>query len=540
MFNNENILNRNINLGKKKEILNKKSKSKKLKSNHPFRETWRKIHRWIGLIITIFVLNFAFSGIILNHREEVSFIDIPRNWMPLDYQYMNWNNASVKSILHSTKGTFIYGNIGIWKKNGKQFQDFNKGFPKGADNRNIHSMLETSNGNLYAGTLMGFYKFNNKIGEWQKVVLPSKEQRVVKLLEKDGIVYALTRSNIIAIKETSKSKVYDTIQIPEPSNYKKETSLFETLWQIHSGEVFGILGKLFMDFIGIVFIFLVISGLIKWYYPKTFKKIKESPKLLFKRKKVMKFNLKWHNKLGLWLGIILLISALTGIFLRPPLLILIAEENVGQIPMTNLDQDNPWFDKLRNITWSEESKKWIIATNESLYFVNENFHDNPVKINNHPPISVMGVNVLEQMETEGILVGSFAGLFLWYPKEGLVLDYVLKKPAESIVQSGPPIGAFAVSGYGFDENGKEYYFDYNMGAIPLNSNSFFTKMPTQIIENAKISLWNAMLEFHTARIFKALVNDFYILIVPLSGLLIAITVISGIIIWFWVYKGKNL
>lgn len=540
MLNNENILNRNINLGKNKEILNAKSKSNKLKSKHPFRELWRKIHRWVGLLTSLLILNFAISGIILNHREEVSFIDISRKWMPLDYQYMNWNNASIKSILHSTKGTFIYGNIGIWKKNGRQFQDFNKGFPRGADNRNVHTMLSTSNGNLYAGTLMGFYIFNDEMGEWQKVVLPSKEQRVVKLLEKDGIVYALTRSNILKINETVKGKVYDIIQIPEPSNHKKEISLFETLWQIHSGEVFGMPGKLFMDFIGIVFIFLVISGLIKWYYPKTFKKIKESPKLLFKRKKVMKFNLRWHNKLGLWLGIILLISALTGIFLRPPLLILIAEEKVGQIPMTHLDQDNPWFDKLRNITWSEESKKWIVATNESFYYVDEKFKDKPIEIKNQPPISVMGVNVLEQMENGGILVGSFAGLFLWYPEDGLIFDYVLKKPAEPRMQVGSPIGAFAVSGYGFDEKGKEYYFDYNMGAIPLNSNQFFSKMPNEIIENSKMSLWNAMLEFHTARIFKALVKDFYILIVPLSGLLISITIISGIIIWFLVYKGKKL
>ena len=136
-----------------------------------------------------------------------------------------------------------------------------------------------------------------------------------------------------------------------------------------------------MDFIGIVFIFLVISGFVKWYFPKTFKKIKKNPSLLLKWKRSLKFNLKWHNKLGLWLSLFLLLSAVTGIFLRPPLLILIADEKVGQIPMTHLDQENPWFDKLRNITWSKDIEKWIIATNESLYLINENFDGNAIKIN---------------------------------------------------------------------------------------------------------------------------------------------------------------
>lgn len=512
----------------------------KAKFKHPYREFWRKIHRWFGLFISLLVLNFAISGIILNHREELATFHIPRIWMPQDYQYVNWNNAAVKSIAHTTKGSFIYGNIGIWKKEGTKIIDFNFGLPSGADYRNIHTMIESSTGFLYAGTFMGFYRFDSKNYRWQKIQLPTKEQRVVKLIVKGGELYALTRSRIVEIKEIKNELSFRIIELKAPIGYTKEVSLFETLWQIHSGEIFGMPGKLFMDLIGLVFIFLVISGLIKWYLPKTFKSMKNNLGKLKKCKKNLKFNLRWHNKFGLYFGSILIISALTGMFLRPPLLILIATDKISQIPFTNLDQNNPWYDKLRNITWSEEANQWIFATNESLYYVDTEFASYPCLIKNHPPVSVMGVNVLETSEDGGVLVGSFSGLYLWYPQTSLIYDYVLKQPAKIQTQAGPPIGSFAVSGYGFDDLGKEYYFDYNIGAVPLNSQSFFPKMNKEIIENSKMSLWNAMLEFHTARIFKAIVSDLYILIVPLSGLLIAVTAISGLIVWFWIYKGKKL
>ena len=539
----EYIFTRNINSTESspsKRIIQSKAKVKKVKSKHPFRELWRWMHRWIGLIISIFLLIFAISGIILNHREELSFLDVPRAWMPSEYHYINWNNAAVKSILHTKQGVFVYGNIGVWKKVGDKFINFNYGFPRGADNRNVHSMIESPKGSIFAATLLGFYQLDSKLNKWTKVNLPTVEQRIVKLVKKEGIIYALTRNRVIKIIEDNDKLYFDVLEIKEPVGYEKKVSLFDTLWQIHSGEIFGLPGKLFMDFIGLVFIILVISGFIKWYYPKLFKSQKIKSSKLQQKKQWLRFNLRWHNRLGLWFGVILIISAITGMFLRPPMLILIANSKVSPLPHTNLNQNNPWHDKLRNITWSDNYQKWIFATNEKLYLVDKDFLTNPIEIKYHPPISVMGVNVLEQTEYGGILVGSFSGLFLWYPSTNLILDYVQKKPAEIVLASGPPIGMFAVSGYGWDEFGKEYYFDYNLGAIPLNSNKFFAKMSNEILENSKMSLWNAMLEFHTGRIFKAVVDDFYILIVPLVGLLTAITSISGLILWFWIYKGKKI
>jgi hypothetical protein len=521
-------------------IENSKTRTSKRPSKHKFRKLFKKTHRYLGLALSILILNFAISGIILEHRNFFSTFDIPRKILPTDYQFRNWNNAAVKGNIQLQQNiNLIYGAIGVWKEENGNFQDFNQGFPKGADNYNIQSLYKSNQGNLYAGTLFNFYFYNQNKKVWQKMQLPTKEQRVVKILENNGKIYLLTRSNFITMNDNIDQPNFQIKQLKAPFNYKKQNSLFQTLWQIHNGSVFGIVGRFFMDLMALVFIFLVITGIIKWYFPKTYKKIAAINKSkLISRKKLVLQSLHWHNKVSLWTIAFLIISTVTGMFLRPPLLILIADSKVAQINGTHLSQDNAWYDRLRNFVFF--NNKIIFATDEEMYSVNEDFSTKPIKFNEQPPISVMGVNVLENKGNDGILVGSFTGLFLWDPVTNQVFNYVTKAPYIPVETSGPPVGDFKVSGFGKFANNKEYYFDYDLGAVPLNSDKFYYKMPNQIINESKISLWNLALEFHTARIFQAIIGDFYILIIPLGGLLIFFTLISGLIVWFLLYYGKKL
>ena len=140
---------------------------------------FRKYHKWFSLVATIFILFFAVSGIILNHRELLSGIDIGRKWLPGNYRYNNWNLASVKGSLElSPDSVLIYGNIGVWLTDGsyKNFHDFNTGFPNGIDNRKISSIAVVSGTDLFAGSLFGLYHFQGD--HWEKVSLPVKESRL--------------------------------------------------------------------------------------------------------------------------------------------------------------------------------------------------------------------------------------------------------------------------------------------------------------------------------------------------------------------------
>jgi len=98
----------------------------------------KKYHKWLGLILTVFILFASVSGIILNHRKALSGIDVRRTLLPKEYHYHNWNNAAVKGTEKiNNDSVLIYGNIGIWLTDSSfsKFSDFNKGFPKGIDNR---------------------------------------------------------------------------------------------------------------------------------------------------------------------------------------------------------------------------------------------------------------------------------------------------------------------------------------------------------------------------------------------------------------------
>ena len=123
-------------------------------------------------------------------------------------------------------------------------------------------------------------------------------------------------------------------------------------------------------------------------------------------------------------------------------------------------------------------------------------------------------------------------------RDGVPRDHLSGKYSEINNSRSKPFGEEMVAGYLKLENGNSVYFDYNKGAISLN-NLEMPPMPLEIIEKSPMSWWNFALEVHTGRIFKPLIGDFYILIIPLFGIFGTLLVISGIIVWIKLYARKN-
>ena len=124
---------------------------------------FKKYHKWLGIILTIFILFFSISGIILNHRGLISVIDVNRKYLPKEYHYKNWNNAAVKGTEKiNNDSILIYGNIGIWLTDSLfcRFSSFSSGFPKGIDNKKICKIYENSRGDLFTGTFFGLFQFD--------------------------------------------------------------------------------------------------------------------------------------------------------------------------------------------------------------------------------------------------------------------------------------------------------------------------------------------------------------------------------------------
>ncbi len=219
-------------------------------------------------------------------------------------------------------------------------------------------------------------------------------------------------------------------------------------------------------------------------------------------------------------------------FLRPPLLAFIGNSRVGKIPYTELATSNPWFDQLRRIYYDQDINRFIVVTMDGFYYSDDNFKTELKQYLFQPPASVMGVTVFEKIDSYKYLVGSFEGLFTWNSQSGEITDYIKKQLYTAPSDRGRPIGDFLVSGFTRDFKNQEYYFDYNLGAVNINGEQRFVALPEKVIRNAPMSLWNVALEIHTGRIYQSIIGDFYVLIVPLTGIFVLFILISGFIVWF--------
>ena len=495
---------------------------------------WKWIHRWFSIVLGIILIFWAISGILLNHRDLISNIQISRDYLPASYRIHNWNNATVRSAYRvNDTSVIIYGNIGIWVCDPEfnHFEPFMEGLPKGIDPVRTMKVVGTESGKLFAATQSGLYERNGLTGTWKQIDLQSHDSRVMDLYLKSDSLIALSRSNVYIIKNFDDDKTVKSIQLKSSTTDDGKAGLFRTLWVIHSGELLGMAGKLMVDFLALALVFLIITGYIYFFFPGWIKRRKRKSLMVEKQQIVTKFSIKWHNKAGLWLGGFLIITVFTGMFLRPPMLIMIANARVAKIPFSILDDPNSWHDKLRVIAYDSAQSQWLLGTNEGIYTIDNQFSESPKILENLPPLSVMGINVFEALSDGYFLVGSFNGLFLWHPERGEIIDFISGQTPVKKSHTGSPIGEHLISGL-IRMGDKFLIFDYNKGLITNN-----LPMPDKI-RATPMPLWNFALEVHTARIFEPFIGAFYLLIIPLLGLMTLLILVSGFIIYL--RKGKKV
>jgi hypothetical protein len=502
-------------------------------------KTFRFMHRWLGITAILFILLFAVSGIVLNHRSFFSVVDINRKYLPKTYSFQNWNLAAVKSATPVGKDSLlIFGNTGIWLTDStfSAYKPFHNGLTRGADNRRTHAILKTDNGMILAGTMAGLYYLEHDT--WKRIHMPVKEKRITGMTETYDGIWVMTRSHLLRMKDPGNTFEIEEIQLPYPIDFKRETSMFRALWVIHSGEILGLPGKLFTDIMGLIMIFLCISGIVWFMAPDVMRSLRK--KFLARKRfaRLNRFSLKWHNKLGIWTLIFMIVLTITGMFLRPPLLIPIVQKSFPAIKHTILDHPNPWHDKLRDIKYDRLAGKFLLSTSSGFYYANPDFNDSLRRVPFQPPISVMGINVFEQPEDGVFITGSFSGIHRWIPSAMQVHDFITGLPVAPVRGMAHPFGNIPVAGY-IHTGDREYLFDYNAGIFSLNRNNPIPRMPDEMVNNSNLALWNLALEVHTGRFYSFFLGDYYILFIPLMGLVILIILVSGGVLWFKNYKRQK-
>lgn len=535
--------------------------------------TWKKYHRWLGLVLSVFMLVFCVSGIILNHREAFSGCEVSRKWLPASYHIKNFNNGVVKgtvvkkSAAHSLSSencdsVLAYGCAGVFLTDSRlsTWQDFNAGLPESIDERNVRHVVKAKDGSLWCAALRDVYRYDENSYRWKKVELPGNEERIMDVaLAKDSMtVVALTRSRVFTIvpfvqygeivkigKSSSETYRVESKIIPAPKKYEPKTTLFKLVWHLHSGEFFGLPGKLVVDAIALVLIVLSITGILLFILPYGIRRAKKlAAKARMKRLgKQFAWNMKWHNKIGYVTIVLTLWIAITGMCLRPPLMVPLV---LSKLPQAVGEGGNVWQDKLRAIRWDAVQGDWLVSTSEGFLRVDEDFSQAPKMLPDDecPKLSPMGVTVWESDGKGGWIVGSFRGIYRWNPVNhslNQILDYFTGKPSEET--SMIPISDNLVCGYSEDFlGGKPLVFDFAKGvedakgqAVALCNDEPKTSrneesMSDLICETAPMSLWNVALELHVGRCYSPFLGPLSDLFVFLSGLLITLVLLSGYII----------
>lgn len=502
--------------------------------------SFKVFHRWLGVVAAFFIIMFAVSGIILNHRNFFSPLSVSRNFLPADYKLGNWNLGAVKSTTPIGNDTLLlFGNIGVWLTDYdfSFFEPLKKGFKKGIDNQKIFQVLHTPAGNTYAATLSGLYYL--KDDSWKIIPLPVEETLVRGLTMRGDTLCVLTRSHLILGIDNPSSPALISHRLPQPLDYKARTSLFRALWVIHSGEILGLPGKILVDIMGIILIILCITGIIWFVAPDLMRALRNHIKTRKRLTKLNRFSIRWHNILGIWAAIFLTITALTGIFLRPPLLITIITSDIANIRGTILDNPNPWHDKLRDLQYDMLTGEFIFSTSEGFYKCDAMLKGPMLRMEVQPPISIMGINVFEQPSPGEFITGSFSGLYSWKPSEGVAYDMITGLAVNAGRGLAHPFGSLPLSGYICTPHGNEFAFDYNAGVLSLSQHSLFPAMPQAIKQQTPIPLWNLALEVHTGRFYSFIFGKFYILFIPIAGLVILSIIISGVVLWIRNNKRKK-
>lgn len=460
------------------------------------RTAWKKQHKWLGIVFCFFMLMFCLSGIVLNHRAAVSGVNVSRKWLPARYRYSEWNGGLMRGTTpyvetDSSISILVYGTGGIWQTDSTAsfFADFNKGMPVGADYRQIRNVVQTVDRELFAVAIFSLYRYGGKDSGWQWVSLPKEDDEMLTdaVCRNDTLIVA-GRSHLYLSLAPYTS--FEKIRLREPDGYRGEVSLFRTVWMLHSGELFGTAGRLFVDAIALVLVVLCVTGLIYWlsngYMRRKRSKGEKTPTAL----RITRISYLWHDKIGRATIVLTLFISVTGWCLRPPVMIVMALNRIPVIPGTVLDSPNPWHDKLRMIRYDDSCGDWLLSTSDGFYSL-ENLRDIPVRINHAPPVSVMGLNVFENGNSGEWLCGSFSGMFIWDRAGQTVADYFTREPAAG--SSGPPFGKQPISGYSRDFAGREFTVDYYRGTDAIIQPAEFEMLP--------MSLWNLALEVHSGRIY---------------------------------------
>lgn len=490
----------------------------------------RWLHKYVGLVLSLYFVWMAASGILLNHTDMIEGISCPLTIMGEEHLYRNWSRGACRGAAFSESEVgvaYLYGKEGVWltDDDGRSFRPLNEGLPRASAQRDVRTMLACARGVLLAGGSSGLWVARR--GEaWRRVRLEPDLGGIVKLLAVNERVVALTDSGAFAarIDGLAQAPVFAPLALARPPDPGDEQiGGVEFVLGVHSGEVLGLPGKLLMDMAGLALVFLAVSGFAMWHAPwRGWLNRRFGVRRPRARPALLRFLNRYHRSVGVWAAALAATSVITGLLLCIPLVMMLSGKSVSATFAPGLRSDNPWHGHIQNALYDDRRETIVIAADgywEAPADLSEPF----ALIDGAPGGGVMGLSVFEPTD-DGYLVGSFGGLLRWARETGEVVDHLT---GEAPKRGRGPVGAFMTSAWFQDLRGREWGVDFRKGLRCLTEDSDAYAMPREVVENGRIPLWLVLHYLHNGRIWSMVSTSGRLLFGLLAALLAIVVLLTG-------------
>lgn len=497
------------------------------------RKNWRWHHKWVGLVLSIIVVLYSISGIILNHRRTFASMSVSRGWLPEKYQYDRWNGGLLKGSFAPTGSDLpqilLYGSSGVWATDSlcRSVRDFSTGIPSGPDHRQIKGLVQMPDGSLFAAGQFTLYRYE---GEWRPVDMGQASLgRLADLTRQGDSLVVLSRDFVYL--SLPPYQEWQRIELQTPRHARDKASVFKHILKLHSGDLFGLVGRLVVDAVAIALIVLCFTGIIRWFCPQVMHRLRRRARTTRRWAVFNRDNVHLHNKIGVWTFGLLLLITFTGMCLRQPLAIPTIKRWTLSLPGTTLHHSNPWHDNLRMIRYDSTAGLWLLNAGKHFYAL-PRLTDTPRKMHGMPSINAMGAKVFEQLPNGRWLVASSEGAFECDITTQTSYDYTSGEVVSRHKEGKRSHSNKSV--VGFTPHFVDSSGDPRGSLIWSKQGSDFAPMPDALAD-LPMSLWSVALEIHTGRIFTFLssAGKYYTF---LSGVLILWVIVSG---WFIRFRRKT-
>jgi hypothetical protein len=520
------------------------------------RRASRALHKYLGLALLLYAVLMGLTGVLVNHPDWLRELSVPGWLVPPQYRVEDFDRGALGRVCWSRLDPgrgFVAGTEGVWTTadRGRSFTAHDAALPSSPWRRLTHDLMlveDLGPPRLLAACESGLWVCDPLRADWRRVHLGAAaehdsdhDEPVRALLRVGDDLVAATRSGFfrgpLSADRLTLAAAPSSRALPE-AGPARDVSLVWLLFDLHSGEVLGLFGRLLVDLVGLVIVFLGLSAFWLWYFPGRLRR-HPGERAGAAARGLFRWMFRNHLRLGIWVGASLVLLSATGFLMRPPLLILPASLALDVDSYPGQAPGSSWHERIHRAVHEPDTGTILVETSEGFWRGPDDLSAPFEPTGLDLPVHVMGSNVLTVDAERGLVVGSFSGAFHAGPARGTVVDAVAGAPAGEV--SRYRSAETMVTGYFRAANGDRFVSTWHEGVRPLDGVDRAGRFaqPDALAERFRMPLWNYAFELHNGRFFRDWIGGLYFLLPIVGSLLFLLLSLTGIYDWLAIRRRQR-